>query len=252
MSAKNDNKTMVQEQQTALVSYLEDLLKEVPEYTETESGPVETVKVPPRAENVVEVFPGSMRRDTSPATPAEEPPSATAATQSGCAQAVPEEAVQTGYQPDWARHEFQCLLFHVSGITLAVPLVKLNGVIPWSDSITPMPGHSAAFMGLLRHLNQNVKVMDTAEVILPQDQRGKNLIPAGKRVQKILLMDEGRWGLACDDIGEVVTLDSQDVRWRTAQGKRPWLAGTISARLCALLDTDALAEILEAGMPRSA
>jgi purine-binding chemotaxis protein CheW len=41
------------------------------------------------------------------------------------------------------------------------------------------------------------------------------------------------------------------VRWRTAQGKRPWLAGTISARLCALLDTDALAQILEAGMPAS-
>jgi purine-binding chemotaxis protein CheW len=249
MNGKGEKKMMVQEQQTALVSYLEDLLKEVPEYTDTESEAVVPTD-PTRAGNVIEVFPGSMHQDPTPGDPLSGQPAAEPEPEDPSASSANAET-QTAYQPDWAAHEFQCLLFHVSGITLAVPLVKLNGVIPWSDNITPMPGHSAAFMGLLRHLDQNVRIMDTAEVILPQDQRGKNLIKASERVQKILLMDEGRWGLACDDIGEVVTLHSRDVRWRTAQGKRPWLAGTISARLCALLDTDALAQILEAGMPAS-
>jgi len=66
-------------------------------------------------------------------------------------------------------------------------------------------------------------------------------------VNKIILMDEGKWGLACDDIGEVITLQNTDVRWRTAEGRRTWLAGTVSDRLCALLDTDSLSKMLAEG-----
>jgi purine-binding chemotaxis protein CheW len=109
-----------------------------------------------------------------------------------------------------------------------------------------MPGHSDAFLGLLRHLDRNVQVMDTACVILPQAQHAE-LAPPAERIANILLMGEGRWGLACDGIGEVVTLQHADVRWRTASGKRQWLAGTVSERLCALLDVDNLALMLREG-----
>ena len=241
-------KTGLMDQQSAVLSYLEDLLKEVPE---GDSVP----------DNVVEVFPKE-RQARKPEQEKTRPVQAdiTVVPENNVKPAVnaKRQEQQTDKEagteknktdiniPEWAKQEFQCLLFHVAGITLAVPLVKLNGVIPWSNDLTPMPGHSAAFLGLLRHLNKNVKVMDTALVIMPEAQRA-TLGDANERAEKILLIDEGRWGLACDKIGEVINLEKKDVRWRTSKGKRAWLAGTISERLCALLDTDVMTDILVNG-----
>ena len=262
--SRDSKKTKLMEQQTAVLSYLEDLLNEIPDNTEADVY-----------DNVVEVF--SKQKIAKPKTDTkvkakisvvnESKPEPTIEAKQGNAEQKTEtqelprsgtdkiqhaehdtaveakaEPAVASQLPDWAELEFQCLLFHVTGITLAVPLIKLNGVIPWNDDITPMPGHSPAFLGILRHLNKNVQVMDAAEVILPDSQR-KQILPVAERVKKIILMDEGKWGLACDDIGEVITLQKADVRWRTADGRRAWLAGTVSERLCALLDTDSLTKI---------
>ena len=71
--------------------------------------------------------------------------------------------------------------------------------------------------------------------------------PTADRMKYIILLDEGKFGLAADSITQVLTLEADDVRWRSDAGRRPWLAGTISERLFALLDTDVLARILAEG-----
>lgn len=151
--------------------------------------------------------------------------------------------------PDWAQERFQCLLFKVAGISLAVPLVKLNGVLPWDDEITPMPGHSKEFLGLLHHLEQNVKVVDTAQIVLPEKQQDGGLLPPEQRFNNVILVDDGRWGLACDSIGEVITLEPDEVRWRTSKGKLKWLAGTVLEHLCALLEIESLTQLLQTHIP---
>ncbi len=245
MNRSDKKNTTLMSQQSAVMSYLEDLLQEVPAVLPED--------IP---DNVVQVFPkqkSPARQETTDDSP--EPDAESAGPQSRHKEIAAGDETENGVNnnsanlqqvPVWAEQEFQCLMFHVVGISLAVPLIKLNGVIPWNENLTPMPGHSNAFMGLLRHLGKNVKVMDTAHVILPPDQM-QQLASSEERIKKIILMDEGRWGLACDDVGEVITLTHSDVRWRTAAGKRPWLAGTISERLCALLDTDVLSEQLSEG-----
>ena len=59
----------------------------------------------------------------------------------------------------------------------------------------------------------------------------------------MLVVGDGAWGLACHGIGEVLKLGGQDVKWRTAKGKRPWLAGTVLGHLCALVDTEAFGDM---------
>ena len=233
MSYSDKKDPQLMEQQSAVMSYLEDLLKEVPD-TLVEEIPDNVVKVFPKQVQPVEVL----------ETPVTQTVSAEVTIDAPQEEIPPEPAAQT--YPDWVEDEFQCLMFKVVGISMAVPLARLNGVIPWNNNLTPMPGHSEAFLGLLRHLDKNVKVMDTAKVILPAEQL-QQLDTEDERINKILLMDEGRWGLACDDVGEVIMLRKDEVRWRTSSGRRPWLAGTISERLCALLDTEVLAEILSEG-----
>lgn len=253
MSYSDKKDPQLMEQQTAVMSYLEDLLLEVPEAQE-ETIPDNVVKVFQEPAPVVKTATQPIQKveqeqvPVKVTTPAKlvpsEPVKEVPASPSTEVSSVPPVSTQT--YPDWVENEFQCLMFQVVGISMAVPLHRLNGVIPWNNELTPMPGHSEAFLGLLRHLDKNVKVMDTAKVILPAQQL-KDLGTEDERLNKIILMDEGRWGLACDDVGEVITLRKEEVRWRTASGKRPWLAGTISERLCALLDTEVLSGILSDG-----
>lgn len=237
------------QQQAAMRSYLEGLLAEVPDYepameaSRPEPAVVRTLRpeppVPPPAPAAVIPLPKVAAPVPTPvevteATPAETTIASTAA----AAPRAPDG------RPAWAEAPFPCLLFKVDGLSLAVPLVHLNGVLPWPEQITPMPGHRDFFLGLHPHQGNNVKVVDTARVVLPADRRGPE---EEGRYSNIVLIDEGRWGLACAAVDEMITIDPARVKWRSVEGKRPWLAGTVIDQMCALLDVDAFAQMLATG-----
>ena len=146
--------------------------------------------------------------------------------------------------PDWAEQSFQCLLFKVSGLNLAVPLVKLNSVIPWSEKLVETPNQTDWYLGLVNHLGSNVKVIDTALMVLPENRHSNIESDPADRFSHILLVDNGRWGLACDTIGDVVWLNADEVKWRKDKSKRAWLAGTALEHLCAVMDTEVFADML--------
>jgi len=159
----------------------------------------------------------------------------------------PEEVSQpisdTGV-PDWAETRFQCLLFKVSGLNLAVPLVKLNSVIPWDENITQTPNQTEWYLGLVQHLQNQIKVIDTALLVMPEN-RHKNLEDdASGRLSHILLVDDYKWGLACSSIGDVIWLNQDEVKWRKNKTSRAWLSGTSLEHLCAIMDTEVFAQML--------
>ncbi len=146
--------------------------------------------------------------------------------------------------PEWAEQRFQCLLFRVSGLSLAVPLVKLNSVIAWDENITETPNQTDWYLGLIQHLQKQVKVIDTALLVLPENRRDAVDLASADRLGHILLVDDYKWGLACDSIGDVVWLTKDEVKWRQNKQTRPWLAGTSLQHLCAIMDTDVFANML--------
>jgi len=161
---------------------------------------------------------------------------------------TPVEADSESTIPAWADGPFQVLLFEVAGLKLAVPLMELCGVIKWTDTVTEMPGHADFYMGILQHLGNKIAVIDTSRMVLPTN---KLALLAGddprERVNHIVLIDDYRWGLACDSIGEVITLKSDEVKWRTSKTTRGWLAGTVIEYMCALLNSEGFATMLEKG-----
>ncbi len=178
-----------------------------------------------------------------PPAPAPEPAAPAAQTRAP----VPMPAPPTAPAPAPRRPAtpFSSLLFKVCGLTLAVPLVELNGILPHPGEIPSLPGHAPWFLGLLPHRTKHVGVIDTALLAMPERQRGA---PAGSDGRRhILLFDERSWGLTCDSVTKVVTLDPARVRWRTAATRRPWLAGTSIEHMCALLDLHGLSALLRAG-----
>ncbi|NOZ37696.1 MAG: chemotaxis protein CheW, partial [Gammaproteobacteria bacterium] len=91
-------------------------------------------------------------------------------------------------------------------------------------------------------------VVETASLVFPPDKL-KSLAVAEPRdrITRIVLIDEGRWGLAVDAIEEVITLQHDKVRWRSERTQRKWLLGTVVDHMCALIDPHAFAEKLSSG-----
>jgi len=144
--------------------------------------------------------------------------------------------------------DFQVMLFKVAGLTLAVPLDGLNGVVEWKDDLAEMPGHADFYLGILQHLGQRIPVVEMASLVFPAEKLKSLNVPAPRdRITRIVLIDEGRWGLAVDSVEEVITLQQDQVRWRSERTQRKWLLGTVIDHMCALIDPQAFAEKLTSG-----
>ena len=162
--------------------------------------------------------------------------------------ALKEEIEAESLVPEWANEPFQILLFEVAGLKLAVPLIELCGVIKWNDSVTEMPGHADFYLGILQHLDYKIAIIDTAKMVLPMNKQS-SLIGENPRdrIKHIVMIDDFQWGLACDTIGEVITLKPEEVRWRTSNTTRSWLAGTVIEHMCALLNSEGFSTMLKNG-----
>ncbi|MFV1984950.1 MAG: chemotaxis protein CheW [Thiohalomonadales bacterium] len=140
---------------------------------------------------------------------------------------------------------FQIMMFKTAGLTLAVPLVELSGVITWPENITEMPGHKDSYLGIVQHLGKKIPIIDIAQIVFPQD-RLVSLTESNstERLQRIVFINDFEWGLACDAVNDVITIEPTQIKWRKSGTKRAWLAGTVVEHMCALLDTKELSKLL--------
>jgi purine-binding chemotaxis protein CheW len=143
-------------------------------------------------------------------------------------------------KPEWAENPFECLIFTVAGLQLAVPLVLLGAIHRIEDDIMPMPGSPPWYMGIRRGKDKNLRVVDSAEWIMA----GRAPENARDNYRFVIRLNNSDWGLACDNVAQSFTLSPQQVRWRTSRSKRPWLAGTVIEQMCALLDVQSMANLL--------
>ncbi len=147
-------------------------------------------------------------------------------------------------QPSWAEEPFECLLFDVAGLTLAVPLVCLGTIYPLQgQELTPLFGQPDWFLGILPSQSGNLKVLDTARWVMPDRYRED----FRQGLQYVISVQGYEWGLAVHQVSRSIRLDPSEVKWRTQRTQRPWLAGTVIEHMCALLDVSALAELIASG-----
>ncbi|ACR12570.1 CheW domain protein [Teredinibacter turnerae T7901] len=145
-------------------------------------------------------------------------------------------------RPQWAQSRFEVLLFNVSGLTLAVPLIALGQIQTIGDQLTPIFGQSDWFMGLLNSPMGQIKTLNTALFVMPEKYSPKFLETA----KYVISIDGLNWGLAVDAVNQPITLEPSDVKWRSQRTSRPWLAGTVKSAMCALIDIPRMATLLMA------
>jgi purine-binding chemotaxis protein CheW len=152
--------------------------------------------------------------------------------------------VETDGRPAWAAEPFECLLFDVAGLTLAVPLVCLGSIYSLAGhELTPLFGQPEWFLGILPSQAGNLKVLDTARWVMPDRYRDD----FRQGLQYVISVQGYEWGLAVHQVSRSLRLDPNEIKWRTHRGQRPWLAGTVIEHMCALLDVSELAELIASG-----
>lgn len=141
----------------------------------------------------------------------------------------------------WADSAFECLLFDVAGLTLAVPLTMLGSIYSFEpDQLTPLFGQPDWFIGILSTPVGNLKVLESARWVMPERYN----VGMREDLKFVISINGYDWGLAVHHVRHSIRLEPSAVKWRTDRGKRTWLAGTVIEHMCALLDVEVLAQLI--------
>ncbi|ROV61561.1 chemotaxis protein CheW [Vibrio ponticus] len=153
-----------------------------------------------------------------------------------------------GFAADWQSTQreqaFQVLYFDVNGVTFAVPLDELGGIHRLAE-LNHLIGRPEWYLGLQSSREAQLDVVDTAKWVMAEklvDDSYK------ERYQYIVMLGASKWGLASTQLMGTELLDPEKVRWREMAGKRPWLAGMVKEKMCALIHVEALIAMLNAGL----
>jgi purine-binding chemotaxis protein CheW len=144
--------------------------------------------------------------------------------------------------PGWAQEAFDILLFDVCGLKLAVPMESLGKIIKVERETNQLIGRPDWFIGAYNESDEHLYVVDTAKYIMPE--KGYDLEAEG--FAYLIQLQRSKWTLACKQVYTTVRIEPDQVKWRSSNGKRQWLSGTVIEHMCALIHVDKLIEILNA------
>lgn len=140
--------------------------------------------------------------------------------------------------------DFQVLYFEVNGVTFAVPLDELGGIHRMA-TLNHLIGRPAWYLGLQTNKDNQLDVVDTAKWVMAEKLHDDSY---KEGYQYIVMLGDSMWGLASTQLMGTELLNSDKVRWREKAGKRPWLAGMVKEKMCALIHVEALIAMLNAGL----
>jgi len=146
--------------------------------------------------------------------------------------------------PHWAKERFQCLLFDVNGLHLAVPLSELNSIAGKQETATThLWGQPEWHRGILEHRGHKVGVVDVARLVMPEKMepvKEQTVMP-----NHVLIVGDSKWGLMCDKLLSPITVEPDDIHWSCRHENRAWMAGTLPDQLCIILDLDVLQAMID-------
>ena len=161
---------------------------------------------------------------------------------------IKEPATAVSNISHFKENAFQALIFNVAGMNLAVPLISLGGINRFDQEVTELFGKPDWFMGLTPGHNGNINVVDTCRWVMPEKYAEAKA--KGLDYTFTILLGETQWGLCCSQVHNAITVEPDQVKWRTENSKRPWLAGMLIAERCVLLDVEVMIELLNSDYQR--
>jgi chemotaxis signal transduction protein len=139
-------------------------------------------------------------------------------------------------QLDISQFPIQCLMFRVGLNLLSLPLVKMNGVLQWTDELTRLPQSPDWVLGILKHRDTNLRVLDSSKLLGISATKGI-------KPNHILILSDNVSAITCDNLEDVVTLEYNDIQWQPETGN-PLMYGIIRETLAYLLSPEGIIDSL--------
>ncbi len=156
-----------------------------------------------------------------------------------------QEVATPKVQDEWTNidvpEDFQALFFVVNNVTFAVPLLELGGISNM-DKITSIIGKPSWFKGMMNVREDKFQVVDFVKWAMPQ---------ASGEISDfsyLIELSTSKWGITCHQLIGTESLHRSQVQWRSCSGKRPWLAGLVKDKRCALIHVKELIKLFEKGI----
>ena len=229
---RDKSKPQIVQHSLAIDNYLRTLLEDIPEVDDSAE------QLPP-APSILETVLKSQQQSQPIVVKKEIRPKIVVQQTDQLSAQVNEIVHALAVMPEWAQQEFPALFFQVEQLILATPLIDLSRTIKMERCPTKIPGQPSWFLGLLEVNDTRVGVLDTGQLIFGKT-RGSQRDLETSPFRHILITQDKRWGLACDEILSIAKLKPDKVRWRTQRKKRAWLIGTVIEELTAVIDVKQL------------
>src|SRR5690606_9662172 len=100
--------------------------------------------------------------------------------------------------------------------------------------ISSLIGKPDWFKGVMLYREQKINMVDTARWVMPEKYDAA--LQQKLNYQYVIMLGNSDWGLCCETLINTYVLEQDDVKWREAEGKRPWMAGLIKKHMCVLID----------------
>ncbi|MGB1800892.1 MAG: chemotaxis protein CheW [Gammaproteobacteria bacterium] len=159
-----------------------------------------------------------------------------------------EEKVFDSSIPAWGQQAFKCLTVKLDGMNLMIPAMSVSYVEFINKKILRLPLEVEAFRGIVTLRERSVAVIDLHKLIskngVSYNQSEKNVEEC--HVEYVIVMEDGSYALACDEVGEMVELRPEDIRWHKASFNNPLFAGVVADELCAIVNIDKVQQQVEA------
>lgn len=151
-----------------------------------------------------------------------------------------EEKVFDSTIPAWGQQPFKCMTVKLDGINLMIPAMSVSYIERINKKIIRLPLEVEAFRGIVTLRERSIAVIDLHKLISKNgtsyNQLEKNVEEC--HVEYVIVMEEGSYALACDEVGQMMELRPEDVRWNQASFNNPLFAGIVPDGLCAIVDID--------------
>jgi chemotaxis signal transduction protein len=167
---------------------------------------------------------------------------------------VVSETKQESFKPSpiplWGQKSFQCLLVKSAGMSLIIPAMSVSYIERINKKIIRLPLEVDAFRGVVTLRNRSVAVIDLFSLISENTSiyNQQSMEIDTHHVEYVIVMENGDYALACDDVGEMITLTVGDVRWNRASFNNPMFTGIVTEHLCPIVNIDNVQEQV-AAMP---
>jgi purine-binding chemotaxis protein CheW len=144
--------------------------------------------------------------------------------------------------PDWGQMPFECLLVKAAGMNFMLPAMSVAYIERINKKIIRLPLDVDAFLGVITLREKSIAVIDLFGLIAENkiDKNENSMQVNSNHIEYVIVMENSGFALACDDIGQIVKLDTDDVRWNRASFNNPMYTGIVMEHLCPIVNIDYL------------